>query len=179
MELKRNPTLESILMVETTIEKNEGKGPYQIWKDLPRGMSYQAFQTILEYLEESGKIKYDIDNKILLREQYKDIHERVFNHFLFEIKRELWDEIDKVILFGSVARGDYGPDSDIDVLIVLKTNNIEKRWEINDTIGDIVVDILINFNLYVSPKLYTKKEFEKMKKHLFYEEISKEMKIYE
>ncbi|TAE53126.1 MAG: nucleotidyltransferase domain-containing protein [Nostocales cyanobacterium] len=31
------------------------------------------------------------------------------------------DNLDKVILFGSRARGDYHADSDIDILIVLKT----------------------------------------------------------
>jgi predicted nucleotidyltransferase len=36
----------------------------------------------------------------------------------------------QVILFGSVARGDDGPDSDIDVLVVLPRVDREKRHEL-------------------------------------------------
>ena len=49
------------------------------------------------------------------------------------------DKIYKIILFGSVARGDDDEDSDIDILIV------SDYWEeidpiIIDTVGDIVFD---------------------------------------
>ncbi|HLC45530.1 MAG TPA: hypothetical protein VJI67_01520 [archaeon] len=64
MQLQRNPTLESVLMVEKAIREHGGEGPYQIWKKLPRKMSYQAFQTIVEYLEYSNKIARDEEGKI-------------------------------------------------------------------------------------------------------------------
>ena len=49
------------------------------------------------------------------------------------------DKIVRIILFGSVARGDDGEDSDIDILIV------SDYWEeidpiITDVVGDIVLD---------------------------------------
>jgi len=55
-----SPTLESVRMVEATIKKYSQKyGKYQLWKRLPKKMMYQTFQTILDYLEESGKIMID------------------------------------------------------------------------------------------------------------------------
>lgn len=52
-----SPTLESVIMVEKTIQKHSQEyGKYQLWKRLPKKMMYQTFQTILDYLEESGKI---------------------------------------------------------------------------------------------------------------------------
>lgn len=61
-----SPTLESVIMVEKTIQKHSAeKGKYQLWKILPRKMMYQTYQKILDYLEESGKILVDKDGIII------------------------------------------------------------------------------------------------------------------
>lgn len=61
-----SPTLESVIMVEKTINKYTSElGKYQLWKKLPRKMMYQTFQVILEYLEESGKIIIDKDGIVI------------------------------------------------------------------------------------------------------------------
>jgi hypothetical protein len=61
-----SPTLESVLMVEKAIQKHSQEcGKYQLWKKLPKKMMYQTFQTILCYLEESGKIMIDKDGCII------------------------------------------------------------------------------------------------------------------
>ncbi len=65
-KLLHNPTLESVLMVERTIQKySQELGKYQLWKKLPKKMMYQTFQTILDYLENSGKILIDKDGKVV------------------------------------------------------------------------------------------------------------------
>ena len=61
-----SPTLESVIMVEKTIQKySQECGKYQLWKRLPKKMMYQTFQTILDYLENSGKIFIDKDGCII------------------------------------------------------------------------------------------------------------------
>lgn len=61
-----SPTLESVVMVEKTIQKySQEYGKYQLWKKLPRKMMYQTFQVILNYLEKSGKILIDKDGCII------------------------------------------------------------------------------------------------------------------
>jgi len=61
-----SPTLESVIMVEKTIQKySQEYGKYQLWKKLPKKMMYQTFQVILNYLRESGKIIIDRDGCIL------------------------------------------------------------------------------------------------------------------
>lgn len=61
-----SPTLESVLMVEKAIQKySQECGKYQLWKKLPKKMMYQTFQTILDYLENSGKIIVDKDGCII------------------------------------------------------------------------------------------------------------------
>ncbi len=61
-----SPTLESVFMVEETIQKfSQQCGKYQLWKKLPKKMMYQTFQVILNYLEQSGKIIIDKDGCIM------------------------------------------------------------------------------------------------------------------
>src|SRR3989338_2034692 len=74
-----SPTLESVLMVERTIEKySQECGKYQLWKKLPKKMMYQTFQVILDYLEDSGKIMIDNDGCIIWTYNPK------------KIKKQLW-----------------------------------------------------------------------------------------
>ena len=64
--LTHNPTLESVLMVEKVAkEYSQEYGKYQLWKKLPRKMMYQTYQTILDYLQESGKIIVDDDGIVI------------------------------------------------------------------------------------------------------------------
>ncbi|MBI2076475.1 MAG: hypothetical protein HYT72_04475 [Candidatus Aenigmarchaeota archaeon] len=58
--LEFNPTLESILMVERAIKKYSGEYKvYQLWKKLPRKITYQAYKIIIAYLINSNKITMD------------------------------------------------------------------------------------------------------------------------
>jgi len=48
-----------------------------------------------------------------------------------------------IILFGSQARGDAGPDSDVDLLVVMpvKGSVVEKRLEIRQALHDIPIPL--------------------------------------
>ncbi len=60
---------------------------------------------------------------------------------------ELGDKLDSIVLYGSLARGDYGMESDIDLLLILKDKKlIEKAYEIGynvDIKNNSVTSILI------------------------------------
>lgn len=56
----RSPTLETVLMVEKTIEKYSGEyNRTQLWKNLPKKVMWQTFLVILDYLESTNKIAFD------------------------------------------------------------------------------------------------------------------------
>lgn len=78
-------------------------------------------------------------------------------------------EIKKIILFGSVARGDDTKNSDIDILIL--TTDEDK---IEDDIFDVAFDILIEENEYISPKIIPIEHYEKYKDTSFYNNVNKE-----
>ena len=68
----RSPRLETILMVERFLESASGKySRFQIWRMLPKAVSYQTLTTILSYLEQSGKISADSKRKIFWHSTYK------------------------------------------------------------------------------------------------------------
>lgn len=54
---------------------------------------------------------------------------------------------EKIILFGSAAKGEFGPDSDLDFAIIkddVPLNGIERRWEVRRLIKkDFPADFLV------------------------------------
>lgn len=72
------------------------------------------------------------------------------------------DKIVRIILFGSVARGDDGKDSDIDILIV------SDYWEeIDSIITDVVGDIVLDQQELISPHIMSVDRFNNTKDYSF------------
>ena len=78
-------------------------------------------------------------------------------------------QIRRIILYGSYARGDATPDSDVDVMIVVaweeerlpggfyRSMYGDPRWE---RIVDLAMDITLDFGIYISPILIGRSRFE-------------------
>jgi predicted nucleotidyltransferase len=62
------------------------------------------------------------------------------------------DRIERVVLYGSRARGDARPDSDYDVAVFL--NDLTDRWEEIDKIVDIEVEIIENMGAVIHARPY-------------------------
>ena len=60
-----SPQLDTVLMVESFIREHSGEYKKRaLWENLPKKMMYQTFSTIISYLQDSGKIAMDPDNKL-------------------------------------------------------------------------------------------------------------------
>ena len=81
---------------------------------------------------------------------------KTVNAFAADIKKVADDKLVQIVLFGSKARGDYVAESDIDILIVLKS---EDR-ELVDEIFSILIDYKIETELYLAPIIYGLKDYE-------------------
>jgi predicted nucleotidyltransferase len=75
------------------------------------------------------------------------------------------DRLRGVYLYGSYARGDFHPDSDIDVLITLE-GMVSPSQEI-DRIGDGVADICLDHNVLIATFPVPEKWLEERKSPLF------------
>lgn len=81
----------------------------------------------------------------------------VLEHFLGRITS--WrSRIAKIILFGSRARGDFAPDSDYDLLLV-----VDRRDDaLTEGLYDAVMDTLCEHGRLVSLKIFPRAEFERL-----------------
>ncbi|WP_407382010.1 nucleotidyltransferase domain-containing protein [Methanobrevibacter sp.] len=92
----------------------------------------------------------------------------------YEIAREFADairsdDIVKIILFGSVARGDDTEESDIDILII--TTNSD---ELSDEINSVAVDIILEKDEFISPHVMSEEHFNKTIDYPFLTNVLKE-----
>jgi predicted nucleotidyltransferase len=60
----------------------------------------------------------------------------------------LADDLDKIILYGSCARGDFREDSDIDIALLTKCDRLESK-KYNDKLLDIVTDAAMDYGTVV------------------------------
>lgn len=68
------------------------------------------------------------------------------------------EDLYKLILYGSQARGDAKEYSDIDILIVLK-RAFNYRQELNNT-SDFICDLSLEYNTVISRAFISKQSFE-------------------
>jgi len=80
--------------------------------------------------------------------------EEIAKEFADRILSRFKDRIEKIILFGSVARGESGTNSDIDVLVVTRQKDIGTMKEI----CGVAYDISIRHFTDISPKIYSHDE---------------------
>jgi len=90
-----------------------------------------------------------------MEETLKLIKETILN-----VAKEYNVEIDKIILFGSRARGDFREDSDWDILIVTKEKLNRKNYL---TIYSKIINILYEKNIQCDLVIMDKETFEKKK----------------
>ncbi len=80
--------------------------------------------------------------------------------FKADLERLLSNQLIELKLFGSKARGDDQPDSDIDVLVIVTDDD----WRICDVVYGIATDILLQADISISPKVISKNQLEQLKK---------------
>ena len=61
--------------------------------------------------------------------------------------REQFGDTTEVYLFGSVARGDFDSESDIDVLVLIEGEETKAANEIHERIRDLALPIELDYNV--------------------------------
>ena len=78
---------------------------------------------------------------------------RATGEFVRRLRRDLPANIVGLRLFGSEARGQASPESDIDVLVVVQPD--AERVALETRIVDIAFDVNLEFNVFISPSVVT------------------------
>jgi predicted nucleotidyltransferase len=90
----------------------------------------------------------------------------IAQNFALEVKSE---KINKIILFGSVARGEDNEDSDIDILIVSSFED-----DLFDTVYGKIYEVLINEKELISAHFVTNERFTSDKESYFLSSVLEE-----
>ncbi len=72
----------------------------------------------------------------------------ILTKYVENLKEIYGDDLLQVSLFGSYARGDYGSDSDIDILVIVKGNKYHTA-DYNDSLCGMSVDFNMEHDVWV------------------------------
>ena len=77
------------------------------------------------------------------------------NEYCRDLTHEFPELVDEVVVFGSKARGDAGPDSDLDVLVIIKEGN----WQTKRAVRHVGHLLAITSPAVPSIMVYTHEEW--------------------
>lgn len=84
------------------------------------------------------------------------------------------ENIVKVLLYGSYARGNYNGDSDIDIVAIVHGDRYELQKKLN-LVWEVSADLELEYETIVSPTVIPYDEYEAYKKLLpYYKNIYRE-----
>ena len=79
--------------------------------------------------------------------------------FSIQLKRLLGNDLSKIILYGSYARGDFQENSDVDVMILVKLSP-EQIEHVESAVFDLAFDIELEHGIHISPIIKNTDQFE-------------------
>ena len=98
----------------------------------------------------------------------------LIEQYVSEIKKIYGAHLRQIILYGSYARGDYGPDSDIDIMILLDISDLELKTY-GQTLSYMTYDFNLENDLDIKPIVKNEAHFKKwVDNYPFYANVEKE-----
>ena len=76
--------------------------------------------------------------------------------FAEKVQQHFKDQDIAILLFGSRARGDALPDSDMDILVVLPTPDLKAQ----QTIRHLAVEVWLKFGIYLSTRVWSEAHWQ-------------------
>lgn len=91
--------------------------------------------------------------------------------FADELGQRLGSELDRIVLFGSVARGQHGSDSDVDVLILLRGR---RDPLLLDRAHDLALELEERYAAVLSLKILGRADVERTRPTAFWQAVERE-----
>lgn len=99
---------------------------------------------------------------------------KLLEQYINEIKKIYGLHLRQIILYGSYARGDFRPDSDIDIMILLDISDLEIK-EYNQQLSYMTYDFNMDNDLDIKPIAKSEEHFKRwIGNYPFYANINKE-----
>lgn len=84
---------------------------------------------------------------------------RILCEFRNKTKSIMGDSLKQMILYGSYARGDYGDNSDMDIMVLTELTD-DRIIQIEDEIFDAAYDIELEYGVPISVNIKNEKHFK-------------------
>lgn len=98
----------------------------------------------------------------------------LIEQYIAEIKKIYGTHLREVILYGSYARGDYRPDSDIDIMILLDMSDMDLK-AYSQQLSYMTYDFNLDNDLDIKPIAKSEEHFRKwVVNYPFYANINRE-----
>lgn len=102
------------------------------------------------------------------------IMQDLIEQYVVEIKKIYGVHLRQVILYGSYARGDFGTDSDIDIMILLDMSDLELK-KYSQQLSYMTYDFNLDNDIDIKPIVKSEEFFKKwVVNYPFYSNIQKE-----
>lgn len=100
--------------------------------------------------------------------------DEILKRYVDDVHNIYGEQLKAVILYGSYARGDFGQDSDIDIMILVDLSDDEIRSK-GHTLSDITFDYNFDNELEIMPIVKNQEHFYKwIRAYPFYNNIKNE-----
>jgi predicted nucleotidyltransferase len=87
-----------------------------------------------------------------------EIEQQAATEFVDKVRQQFDGQLISILLFGSRARGEAEPDSDMDVLIIMSQENSEIRRAIRY----LAVEVWLKHGIYVSTRVWSRAHWQKL-----------------
>lgn len=104
----------------------------------------------------------------------------LLNMYVSDVKKIYGQDLRTIILYGSYARGDFKPDSDIDIMILVDLSD-EEIMEKGHILSDKTFEYNFDNSLLIMPIVKNQGHFKKwLRSYPFYNNIAREgVELYE
>jgi predicted nucleotidyltransferase/biotin operon repressor len=103
-------------------------------------------------------------------------HEQAFEAFAERLTEACGKEIEEIILYGSVARGDHREHSDVDVMIIIEDER--GRESVEEHASYIGFDVMLEHEALIAETIKTKDEFEAQKDGTYLTAVRRDGRVY-
>jgi predicted nucleotidyltransferase len=84
-------------------------------------------------------------------------------YFVEQLRQRYPGRILQTMLFGSKARGDSQPWSDIDILVVVD----REEWQFQHAISTLAARVSLEYDVLIGPRIIGQSRWERMREHSF------------